>query len=241
MPKGWKVPDGIVDPEGPTIRRLRAGPGPLANLPAEFMIRIPRVIGVLTAARAALTLAATFMGRTRRPGPPGPIPTLNLIGEAEAKKVDRHFHTDGLASPRSRVAQIDTMFLNMLTAIGHIPQGVIVAADEPPGVAVGSFMFTFSGGYHLRGRNDTFEGIPVASIYLCPKARTLGDDAFTYAMIHELAHYTGPTSPGIDDHAYFHKDAQRYRSLSPALAFLNADCFSQFAFDAIGKPDFRIA
>jgi hypothetical protein len=88
-------------------------------------------------------------------------------------------------------------------------------------------MFTFAGGYHLRGQDDTFDGIP------------LGQGGFMYAMIHELAHFTGPTGNGIDN-AYFHKDSQRYRNLSPDLAFHNADCYSQFPFDAIGKPNFNV-
>lgn len=241
MPKNWKVPDGIVDPEGPTIRRLREGSGSIVNPPGEFLARIPRVIGVTTAARAALGLAKTFLQRGGAPSTPQLLPSLGLIGQAEASKVDRHFKINKTANPLARLTQIETMFLNMLTAIGFVPQGVVLAADEPASMAQSSFMFTFEGGYHLRGRNDTFEGIPVGSIYLCPKSRALGDDGFTYAMIHELAHFTGPVSPGITDHAYFHKNPQRYRSLLPELAFRNADCYSQFAFDAIGKPDFRIA
>lgn len=240
-PKNWEVPDGIVDPEGPTIRRLRQGSGTIANLPVEFMARIPGVISVITAARASLTLAKTSLMRGGAPSTPQLLPSLGLGGQAAVSRVDRHFHINKLANPLARLEQIETMFLNMLTAIGYVPQGVVLAVDEPASLAVGSFMFTFEGGYHLRGRNDTFEGIPVGSIYLAPKSRTLGQDSFTYAMIHELAHFTGPTSRGIIDHAYFHKDSQRYRNLTPDLAFRNADCYSQYAFDAIGKPDFDIS
>ena len=132
------------------------------------------------------------------------------------------------------------MFLNMLTAIGYVPQGVVLAADEPPTIAQGSFMFTFPGGYSLRRPEHTWEGIPVGSIYLCPKSRTLRDNGFTYAMLHELAHYTGPTANGVDDHAYFHKNPHRYRSLSAEEAFRNADSYSQFAFNVTGRPDFNI-
>jgi hypothetical protein len=239
-PKNWKVPDGIVDPEGPTIQQLRKGGGAIPNLPAEFIARIPRVMGVITAARSALTLAKSFLQRASSPIAPHPLPALGLLGQAEARKVDRHFHVNKTGNPLPRLGQIETMFLNMLTAIGHVPQGVVLAADEPPSMAQSSFMFTFAGGYHLRGRDDTFEGIPVGSIYLCPKSRTLGQDGFTYAMIHELAHFTGPTANGVTDHAYFHKNPQRYRALPPDLAFHNADCYSQFAFDAIGKSDFNI-
>ena len=128
------------------------------------------------------------MGVTGREGAAGGAGSL---GELESQKLDRHFHFSRTQDPTGRIEQIEIMFLNMLTAIGHVPQGVVLAADEPPTMAQGSFMFTFMGGYHLRRPEHTFEGIPVGSIYLCPKARTLRDNGFTYAMLHELAHFTG--------------------------------------------------
>jgi hypothetical protein len=121
-PKNSKVPDGIVDPEGPTIQRLRKGSGAISNLPAEFLGRIPRVIGVTTAARSALTLATGFLQRASAPLPPPRLPSLGLLGQAEAQNADRHFHLSKTANPLARLAQIETMFLNMLTAIGFVPQ-----------------------------------------------------------------------------------------------------------------------
>lgn len=82
---------------------------------------------------------------------------------------------------------------------------------------------------------------PPQSIYVCPTSRTLNNDAFAYSMIHELAHFTSPFSAaGNHDFAYFHRDPAKYKSLDTDQAFHNADCYSQFAFDAIGKPDFNI-
>jgi hypothetical protein len=75
------------------------------------------------------------------------------------------------------------------------------------------------------------------SVSLTQSATRLSEDGFTCAMIHELAHFTGPVD-GILDHAYFHKNPHRYRNLSHELAFGNADSYSQFAFETIGKPDF---
>jgi hypothetical protein len=236
-PKNWQVPDGIVDPVGPTIERLRKGPGALANLPVAFLARIPRVMEIVTAARAVLTLAKSFYAT---PPSISPLPSLSLFGRAAADKVDRHFHQNTLPNPVQRVEDVNKIFLGMQTAIGFVPQGVVLAVDEPPGIARGSFMFSFSGGYDHRGINETWNGIPVGSIYLCPKSRTLTADAFAYAMIHELAHYVGPSIPGIDDWGYFHKDATKYKNLSPHLALHNADSYSQFAFDAIGQADFNI-
>ena len=236
-PKNWKVPDGIVDPVGPTIERLRKGPGALANLPLEFLTRIPRVMEIVTAARAALTLAKSFY---TAPPVVSPLPSLSLLGKTAADKVDRHFHQNTLPAPLQRVEDVEKIFLGMQTAIGYVPQGVVLAVDEPPAIAQGSFMFSFEGGYDHRGIDENWNGIPVGSIYLCPKSRTLTPDAFAYAMIHELAHYVGPSAPGIDDWAYFHKNATKYKNLSADLAFRNADSYAQLAFDAIGQGDFNI-
>jgi Putative peptidoglycan binding domain len=101
-PKNSKVPDGIGDPEGPTIQRLRKGSGAISNLPAEFLGRIPRVIGVTTAARSALTLAKSFLQRGNAPLPPQRLPSLGLLGQAEAQKVDRHFHINKSTRRRTR-------------------------------------------------------------------------------------------------------------------------------------------
>jgi hypothetical protein len=239
-PKNWKVPDGIVDPVGPTIDRLRLGSGRVPDLPAEFKARIPRVIGVITAVRAALTLAKTFLSRGDTQSS-GPLPSLSLIGQAEARKADRHFHVTKAATPQSRLDEIDNIYFRMLTAIGHVPQGMVLAADEPATLAVGAFMFGGQGGFDRQDPRDTLDGtLPAGSIYLCPKARTLGVEAFTYVIIHELAHFTGPILNGIVDHAYFHRDPKKYAGLTAALAFRNADSYSQFAFEIIGKPDFNV-
>jgi hypothetical protein len=88
--------------------------------------------------------------------------------------------------------------------------------------------------------NETSEGLPVFSIYLCPKAKTLDRDAFVYAMMHELAHYAGLKENGIDEVAYFHRAPQKYANLLPTPTLRNADCYSQYAYDVIGKTEFNI-
>jgi hypothetical protein len=64
-------------------------------------------------------------------------------------------------------------------------------------------------------------------------------------MIHELAHYVSnsesPFIPYIGDVAYFHLNAHRYKALTNFEALRNADRFSQYAFEVIGRPDYRIA
>ena len=232
-----KQPDHIVDPGGKTIAQLNKGPTGKTGMPSEFMKNIPRVIEVVTASRAALTMAKSHLmfGSSS-----GPIPAIGEFSKTAFARADRYFRIEKMGDPIRRLEAVERVFLDMLVAIGHVPQGVILAMDEPPEIAEGAFMFTFAGGYHLLTSKEDFKGLALSSIYLCPKAKTLDRDAFVYAMIHELAHYVGPKENGIDDFAYFHKNQHKYFNLAPVLTLRNADCFSQFAYDAIGKTDFNI-
>ena len=234
----WGSVDGIVDVVGPTIERLRKGGGHRKTPSGDFLVYIPQTMQVITAARTVLTAAKMHYQLGKAAG--GGFPSVSLFREQAAKMVDRHFHVGHLYNPLSRVIDVDRMFLNMQTAIGYIPLGTIVAADEPPTSVEGSIMFTFMGGYNLRTGKHEWHGIPKSSIYMCPRSRTLSRDAFVYAMIHELAHYTGPVDNGVDDYAYFHKNKSLYERLSHWQAFRNADCYSQFAYEVIGKRDYRV-
>ena len=113
--------------------------------------------------------------------------------------------------------------------------------DEPPQIATGFIMFAYDNGYTYRGQTDvSSDGLHYGSIYLCPRSRALNQEEFAYAMIHELGHYVPPLGLQIVDNAYYHKDPQKYNRLDPEKAYRNADCYSQFAFDAIGKPGFKV-
>ena len=237
-PKGSKTPDDVVDLNGPTIDRLRKGAGARTAPALDFLRFIPRVIEILTAARAALDLAKAGLD----------LSGLGL-GALALARADRHFHVQHTSSPRTRLNEIDSNYLRMHTAIGYVPKGLVLAVPEPPALAVGAFMFSYAGGYDSRIKYpkddpryiEEDDRAPPQSIYVCPKSRTLNNDAFAYSMIHELAHFTSPFgAAGNHDFAYFHRDPAKYKSLDPDQAFHNADCYSQFAFDAIGKPDFNI-
>jgi hypothetical protein len=120
---------------------------------------------------------------------------------------------------------------------------MILALPKPPRFAMMAIMFAAPGGYNLpRGREGPLiRGLHPGSIYMCPVARTLTSDAFAHVMIHELAHFIGPISNGIIDHAYFHKGGgKKYRMLDSEKAFKNADSYALFAFESIGKPDFKV-
>jgi hypothetical protein len=232
----WKwrdqVRDGIVDVNGPTIRRLREGPPTPTPAPALLVANRGRIIEVLTASIAVLDMAHDYLAG------PNVIPGFN---EAAFEKVDRQFHLGQVKDPLGRLEQIQGVFQSMMTAIGHVPKGVVLVTDEPPKIAVHAVAFSIPGGLHYRATTERYtdvDGLDIGAIYLCPFAHTLDPETFSYGMIHELAHYSGPTSPGIRDFAYFGRDNAKFRQLKPDQALWNADSYAQFAFAAVGRPDF---
>jgi hypothetical protein len=220
--------DGVVDPDKHTEHRLRLGPGTPATPASQFLENRARVVEILTAAQAALTLAKTHFDLSDV-----------KIGDAALAMVEKHFHIGKSAEPRAQLERIELMLLNMQRAIGFVPQGRILLTDEPAKLALGTFMYAFGGGIRLNRPKDSFDGFRMDTIYLCPRSRLLSGDSFVYALIHELAHYVGPDDS--NDFAYFHIDPQAYGRLTPAQAFLNADSYAQFAFEAAGKPNFDLS
>jgi peptidoglycan hydrolase-like protein with peptidoglycan-binding domain len=194
------VDDGIVDVDGPTIERLRAGPDVLIpDAPGFFASEIPAVIGIVTAAQAALSLARARLGL---PNPLG----------GGISGLEKHFHAKTEAEKSSTIVLAQRVYTSIQTAIGHIPSGRVLVVDEPPKTEVRSFMFTFMGGFNLpfdpqTKRVPQFEGLDVDRIYITPKGRSLASEQFRYAMVHELAHFVsdGAGIPPIDDFAYFHR------------------------------------
>ena len=90
---------------------------------------------------------------------------------------------------------------------------------------------TFAGGYDCGGqlwgrlRKDT--------IYLCARLDTLPNDQVVMTIVHELAHFVGPTVVGaIEDHAYGWVDRARMKTLPAAWRPFNAECYNNFAFEA---------
>lgn len=235
--KGQDIHDGIVDVEGPTIDRLRAGPDVLIpNAPGFFVAEIPRVIGIITAAQASLSLAKA---RLDLPNPLG--------GRGGVAGLEKHFHAKTTAEKRNTIEIAQRVFFSIQTAIGHVPFGRSLALDEPPKIEVRSFMFSFMGGFNLpfdpkTKRVPTWEGLDVDHIYITPKARAMTSEQFRYAMIHELAHFVSDTKniPPIDDFAYFHRQRKQYDALNNLFSIRNADCYSRFAFEAIGQGDLKI-
>ncbi len=228
--KGTQVTDGIVDVDGRTIKRLREGPGAVVNPTGEFHSKVPRIMQIVTAAIASLTSAKFAL-----------LSNTSLFAKNDLDRADRHFKVTKTANPARRIEEIQQIYQYMQTAVGYIPQGLTIAQNDPPESARGYFMYTFAGGYWDRNpANKTADGIVKDRIYICPKGRTLKDDDFIYVFIHELAHYVSTVALPVVDHAYYARDEKKYLGLDSESAYATADCYSQFAFDAVGKRFYKV-
>jgi peptidoglycan hydrolase-like protein with peptidoglycan-binding domain len=230
--------DGIVDVGMATDRSLAGLKSTYGSLTKEMLEHTVQVSSILELTRSAIASAVAYKNN-----PPsassGPFPSLGQMGKTQWEKMVKHFQIDKFPNWRTEAQNISSLYMDMKMAVGHIPQGMILIADEPDSSSEGAFAFTFAGGYQLAERNKTWNGIPRGTIYLCPLMHKLDRDAFSYVLIHELAHFVGPvseTSVQIDDYAYRHSKGSRYDQLLPWQRTHNADSYAQFAFDVIGRP-----
>ena len=227
---GFGGSDGVVDPGEKTDRKLSGAGASPSSLPEEMYANIGRALSVISIARSQILAARTYKDG---------VASFTGMGDSSWKKLVRHFRIDSFPDWSTRLGAIDRLYSDMQTAIGHVPQGVVLFSDEPPGQTSGFFAFTFAGGYSLGMRGTKApDGTPMDSIYFTPKMRTLTPDAFAYVMIHELAHFVGPgerTGNGITDWGY-HRNPGVYQGLTPWQRIHNADCYSQYAFDSAGRP-----
>jgi peptidoglycan hydrolase-like protein with peptidoglycan-binding domain len=233
----FKKLDKIVDPEGPTMDNLRAGPDVIPQESvSRFIVELPRVLALIATAEAHLSQASSALS----------IPG-SLFGASAFTKLDRNYHTKNNDGRRLAVDRIQRVFRLIRTAVGHLTQGTIVADDAPVNLQENAFMYTFEDGFNSSklpaDKIGRFKGIPVDRIYITLKGRQMAANQFRYAMLHELCHFvTGGKSgvPLADDQAYFHKNRQKYDSLSTDLALRNADTYARFAHDVIGQLDLVI-
>ena len=225
---GWA--DDRVDPNADTMRHLNTSPGE-PDFASAAIEQIPRITGVLTAARMALQIASLGFSS------PGGGGLLGASRAAAMKKLNRHFHLDKLRDPLAGVRWIDRIYLNMQTAIGYIPLGVVVFGNDP--LNKDFFAYSARGGYDvmIRTTRNLQGGIPAGTIWLGRKLKTLDSEAIPYVIVHELAHYCGPVdgSPNEIHDRHGYRYSPNYDRLTPEQALRTADCYSQYAFDAAGR------
>jgi hypothetical protein len=232
----WNVraPDGVVDVGGPIDKSLGGPSSTYSDLPAEMAGHIQQVRNYIQIVLSALDAAMRYQSKSEGR-------ETDYFGKICWDKLTKHFQVDkfgGYSTWQEQLLWIRSIYFNMWVAIGYVPFGLMLFADEPETYHMGALAFATLGGYHVSRRHIKTEGVFEGTIYLCPQMQQAKQDTFTYVLIHELAHFVGPNykNPNsITDFAY-QWDSVNYKKLLPWQRVHNADCYAQYALDVMNRP-----
>lgn len=241
---GWSGADGLVEPGRQTIQKMNqllpaAAPaqavqqstgeeGPLSA--AELTAATSLAQRWILAAQANIIAAVPLIESS---GTSGGLQTFSR--ESRLRLLNKHFQIDGHGIPRQRVNFILKVF-DRMRQVFQRPAGMWGnSAFEPdplntPKVAA----YTWWGGFYKGGqfRQDGKHKIRLDTIYFCPALKKFNPDIHAFVVVHELAHFVGYPEY-IDDHAYnFQGKGAKLKGLNPQLRMLNAESYSNFAYEA---------
>jgi hypothetical protein len=228
--------DGRIDPGHATLAKLNTVLGaarpPASPQRAKVIGHLARVGSCIRTARKYIDTVKRFLPETR---PPGGSPAGGDPLEGSTALLEKHFLISQQASPRGTAEQIESIYQRMCQCFER-PGGLwgpAIFDDWPfPDVkgsrAVGS---AYPGGYAQAGKLDG--SLRQDTIYLRKRLDLLPSDQVVITIIHELAHFVGPTVLGrIDDYSNGWVDGARMRTLQAAWRPYNAECYANLAFDA---------
>jgi hypothetical protein len=198
------------------------------------MVRlIPRSLQCILAAEANLMMARTVVDEKH--SPPSPIAVFGR--EERMRLVNLHFRIDSTPHPMAAIDRILYIYRRMRMVFqrpGNLWGPMAIAPDPFPNSPGknGWDAYTWPGGFDLSGQM-TAQKQRRDAIYLRPSLADKTDDQFVHLLVHELAHFVGPTGGAtIDDFAYGWIDTTAMKLLSPGQRFRNADNYGNFAFHA---------
>ena len=234
--KAQGVPaDGRVDPGHLTLAKLNTVLG--ATRPASSARR-ERVVGfigqaleTIRAARWNIRAALPCLSETRRPGgTPGTAPPDQRVA-----LLDKHFRISEQASPKATADRIlsiyDRMDICFQRPGGLWGPAIFDDSPFPPVQGSRNVAGSYAGGFDCGGQWDG--SLRKDTIYLFARLDSMPNDQVVMTIVHELAHYVGPTVIGIIvDHAYGWVDGVRMKTLPAAFRPFNAECYNNFAFGA---------
>jgi peptidoglycan hydrolase-like protein with peptidoglycan-binding domain len=245
--------DGRIDPEGPTLQKLRAlnlggglsgqagpttpGVAPSGDTTLRLATAIlvqPEVRSALRKARLSLDAVLLFL-RGRNPlGGVGPhAKTLGLFeshfGKAAGKQQQQESMSFALRN-----------FVNMLSTADNPRPSVFGGTFanfldiDPINFTVDKRGQTIFGYVRVRGSKDArldAAAIDPTKIYLTAAMDGQSRDKFLLLGLHELAHLSSNQGPSVflDDHAYGFQP--KYATISHTLRLRNADSYANFAFE----------
>ena len=245
---GWSGADSLVEPNRQTIKKLNevlgtslaAKPGTASPLLQPVVL--PDLTPGLTRARKYISNAQRHLDFASSVVD-GADSAGTATREEKMRMLNKHYSIDNIpALFRRRVFNIIRNVFFRMDQVFRRPGGLWGAeAFEPdPSNNKKELAFTNFGGYFRNGqRGFTPKGVPIRfdTIYICAAFSTLTNvDEQALLHIHELAHFTG--SPElIDDHAY-NFQGDKINRLPPPLKVLNAESYSNFAWE-VSNPGTR--
>jgi hypothetical protein len=243
--------DRRVDPKKKTINRIN-------QLALTIFVTVdPRVIKkiyneLLPEVRACVLAADAALLSVRNAILSGP--GLLQPGAATLALVNKHFSLDKNKNAAKDFELIRSVFRNMLALVhrnlGGFENTFIAAPgrfDYAKTLTSGVLALTFSNGANLRGvvnKSKAQDGsdvlLPADKILIMVRYRFTTRDLQIMTLIHEMAHYLGPTdgSPdSIDDPPGGNSAQDIITKLAPQRRPRIAQCYADFAFEAHFKRE----
>ncbi|MBK7926265.1 MAG: peptidoglycan-binding protein [Bryobacterales bacterium] len=257
---GWKGCDGLIEPGKQTLAKLNellghgggggipilgTGPGGAAKQallpatpaapPTELQKGIALALKWILAAQTNVISAIPYVNSKDTPGP------FQVFGrEFRMRQLNNHFLIDKTPAKMANTRFVLKTF-DRMRQVFERPGGLWgeAAFEKDPLNDNTVFAYTWWGGFFKGGQHrvEKQHKIRLDSIFLSPPFNPLIEERKAFTIIHELAHFVGHPE-FIDDHAYnFQGQMKKINNLPPHLKLLNAESYSNFAYEvANGKP-----
>ena len=237
---GWK-PDGRVDPDGKTLRRINElVSGSVPPEVGKAYAVIPEALSRIRSARARLSVVRFTLGMPN-----------SLTGAGEARIARWNFKVDRADDPQAHVDQIVAVYSRMEETLCHavLPgttfQLFLPCYGSP--MSKSAAAYTTLGGYYYGLEEKDKTGEYKKAIYITPQ---FFEKVFAASiLIHELAHYCGgkEKTPQTIEHRASPRPAPKGRRLEDGAhnyadmtadeAYRNAQSYQCYCYpETDGKP-----
>jgi len=216
---GWS--DGRVDVLGKTHAKLSSLlPGKIQRMTMAQQY-LSQAQQCMLAAQAGLLAAGVEL-----------LSGGGLFGTRNLDLADRHFEIRKSPNPAAALNQLGQVFAKMLGVFSR-PGGLWgwMAFEAEPFTNPDFYAFTWWGGYYRSGEYAGWQRLD--TVYLSAFYDKATDDNRIQTIVHELAHFVGPTAGDlIYDYAYGQQWDPKMKALTPYQKQHNAESIGNYAFEA---------
>jgi peptidoglycan hydrolase-like protein with peptidoglycan-binding domain len=215
--------DGRIDLLGKTHARL-------SGMQPEKIAIVTKLKEGLERARESVAASIRTLDRARFemivPG--------NLGRGEKAQLANQHFQFDRSPEPIAALERVRKVYMDMQLVFSRRdgPWGWTMFEADPFTTMIDAVAFTTAGGFGLGGQYVGY--LRSDRIYLCNRLLRADRSYQILTLVHELAHFVGPSTGNIiDDKAYGDEDDRDMKALSPAARQTNAENYNNFALAAL--------